>query len=113
MFSHRENLKTRNSDNFFKGFQIITNFSRVNVKSLFQKNPIVAGEYRWTYIYPDVPKYSGNLPGLPYFDAQFFKVHYRLGQSMDPMSRKILEMTFQAIYDAGNLKKVAVHISEN
>lgn len=66
-----------------------------------QKNPISDEACRWNYRHPDVPNFSGNAPGLQHFDAQFFKVHYRLGQSMDPMGRKILEMAYQAIYDAG------------
>ncbi|XP_038216632.1 fatty acid synthase-like [Zerene cesonia] len=50
------------------------------------------------------------------FDAQFFKVHYRLGKNMDSMSRKLLEQAFQAIYDAGvnsdqlSGKKLGVYI---
>lgn len=68
-----------------------------------QKNPISAETCRWKYGHPDVPSYTGNVPGLEFFDAQFFKVHRRLGDSMDPMSRKILEMAYQAIYDAGKV----------
>ncbi|XP_037292706.1 fatty acid synthase-like [Manduca sexta] len=41
------------------------------------------------------------VPDLDRFDAQFFKVHYRLGISMDTMARKVLEQSYQAIYDAG------------
>ncbi|XP_026333120.1 fatty acid synthase-like [Hyposmocoma kahamanoa] len=81
-----------------------------------KKNPVSPEVCRWNFKHPDVPNTTGIVPGLSYFDAQFFKVHYRLGQSMDPMSRKILEMTYQAIYDAGinpqqiSGKKVGVYI---
>ncbi|XP_026333200.1 fatty acid synthase-like [Hyposmocoma kahamanoa] len=81
-----------------------------------KKNPISSEACRWKCKHPDISNFTGNIPGLLYFDAQFFKVHYRLGQCMDPMGRKILEMTYQAIYDAGinpqqlSGKKVGVYI---
>ncbi|CAG4933467.1 unnamed protein product [Colias eurytheme] len=56
---------------------------------------------RWEFNHPEVAQYIGKVPELQYFDAQFFKVHYRLGNSMDSMARKILEQAFDAIYDAG------------
>lgn len=55
-------------------------------------------------------QFLGKVPGLDLFDAQFFKVHYRLGNSMDSMSRKILEQAFQAIYDAGKLSVTNTYI---
>ncbi|KAG7303508.1 hypothetical protein JYU34_012033 [Plutella xylostella] len=64
-------------------------------------NPINADEPRWKFAYPELPDHLGKAPELSAFDAQFFKVHYRLGRIMDPMSRKLLEQTFQALYDAG------------
>ncbi|CAG9791684.1 unnamed protein product [Diatraea saccharalis] len=79
-------------------------------------NPITTENKRWKSNYPEVSQYVGTVPGLDRFDAQFFKVHYRLGSSMDTMSKKILEHTYQALYDAGinphhlNGKKVAVFI---
>ncbi|XP_038216608.1 fatty acid synthase-like [Zerene cesonia] len=56
---------------------------------------------RWEYNHPEVAHHTGKVPELQYFDAQFFKVHYRLGNSMDCMARKVLEQAFDAIYDAG------------
>lgn len=56
---------------------------------------------RYKFSHPEVVQHSGSVPGLNYFDAQFFKVHYRLANCMDPMARKILEQSYQAIYDAG------------
>ena len=49
-------------------------------------------------------QYTGKVPDLMLFDAQFFKVHYRQGNNMDAMARKILEQAYQAIYDAGKLE---------
>ncbi|KAJ8713071.1 hypothetical protein PYW08_008375 [Mythimna loreyi] len=79
-------------------------------------NPVSKSALRFKYNHPEVVQYSGTVPELSYFDAQFFKVHYRLGNSMDPMGRKILEQSYQAIYDAGvnpeelSGKKVGVYI---
>ncbi|XP_068623475.1 fatty acid synthase-like [Battus philenor] len=65
-----------------------------------KKNPISSNP-RWKYNHPEVAQYAGKVPDLHLFDAQFFKVHYRLGHTMDSMSRKLLEQAYQAIYDAG------------
>ncbi|XP_045454232.1 fatty acid synthase-like [Melitaea cinxia] len=64
-------------------------------------NPINPESSRWKYDHPEVSQYIGKVPELDLFDAQFFKVHYRLGNNMDAMGRKFLEQTFQAIYDSG------------
>ncbi|CAK1541490.1 unnamed protein product [Leptosia nina] len=79
-------------------------------------NPVTSENCRWKYDHPEVAQYTGKVPDLEHFDGQFFKVHYRLGNAMDPMSRKALEQAFQAIYDAGvnsddlSGKKVGVYI---
>ncbi|KAJ0172968.1 hypothetical protein K1T71_011144 [Dendrolimus kikuchii] len=81
-----------------------------------KKNPINDENMRWNYNHPEVCNKTGKVPGLGYFDAQFFKVHWQQGNNMDPMSRKILEQCFQAIYDAGlspdhlSAKKVGVYV---
>ncbi|CAH2051828.1 unnamed protein product, partial [Iphiclides podalirius] len=80
-----------------------------------KKNPISSNP-RWKYNHPEVAQYTGRVPNLELFDAQFFKVHYRLGHTMDSMARKILEQAYQAIYDAGvspehlSGKKVGVYV---
>ncbi|KAJ8711409.1 hypothetical protein PYW07_008651 [Mythimna separata] len=79
-------------------------------------NPVSKEALRFKYNHPEVVQYAGTVPELSYFDAQFFKVHYRLANSMDPMGRKILEQSYQATYDAGvnpdelSGKKVGVYI---
>ncbi|KOB65222.1 Uncharacterized protein OBRU01_23032, partial [Operophtera brumata] len=55
-------------------------------------NPVTAGESRWTFKHPEVTNITGKVSDLDRFDAQFFKVHYRQANSMDPMSRKLLEL---------------------
>ncbi|XP_072934758.1 fatty acid synthase-like [Epargyreus clarus] len=64
-------------------------------------NPVTEEGCRYQYDHPEVPQSAGSVPELEYFDAQFFKVQYRLSIMMDPTSRKILEQAYQAIYDAG------------
>ncbi|XP_041972481.1 fatty acid synthase-like [Aricia agestis] len=63
-------------------------------------NPIKKSD-RWTSAYSEASQHIGVIPDLEYFDAQFFRVTYRLSSCMDPMSRKLLEQTYQAIFDAG------------
>ncbi|KAJ0172967.1 hypothetical protein K1T71_011143 [Dendrolimus kikuchii] len=81
-----------------------------------KKNPINDENVRWSFNHPELCNKTGKVPDLSYFDAQFFKVHWRQGNNMDLMSRKILEQTFQAIYDAGLSpdqlfgKKVGVYV---
>ncbi|KAI5632206.1 acyl transferase domain-containing protein [Phthorimaea operculella] len=71
-------------------------------RHLYEKiNPITEKNCRWKFTHPEVRNQAGKVPGLGKFDGQFFKVHYRLGNSMDSMSRKLLEQSYQAIYDAG------------
>ncbi|XP_069357135.1 fatty acid synthase-like [Maniola hyperantus] len=82
-------------------------------------NPINNENCRWNYDHPEVAQYTGKVPGINLFDAQFFKVFYLLGHNMDPMSRKLLEKTFEAIFDAGigpeelSGKKVGVYVGND
>lgn len=66
-----------------------------------QINPITSEDVRFKYYHPEVVQYTGSIPELSYFDAQFFKVHFRLSSNMDPMGKKVLEQAYNAIYDAG------------
>ncbi|KAJ8719814.1 hypothetical protein PYW08_011989 [Mythimna loreyi] len=56
---------------------------------------------RWDIDHPEIPKHFGMITGVDRFDAQFFKVHYKQALIMDPMSRKLLENAYMAIFDAG------------
>ncbi|XP_047989655.1 fatty acid synthase-like [Leguminivora glycinivorella] len=79
-------------------------------------DPIAGTKPRWEYKSPEVPDHVGLIPDLDKFDGQYFRVPFRMGMNMDPMSRKILEHVYQAIYDAGvnpehlSGKKVGVFI---
>ncbi|KAG7303511.1 hypothetical protein JYU34_012036 [Plutella xylostella] len=77
-----------------------------NVKEFSEKlynmeNLVTSDKARWKYNHPELTEHCGNVPGLDKFDAQFFMVHYRLSNSMDAMSRKLLEHSYQAVFDAG------------
>lgn len=47
------------------------------------------------------PMKSGKIRNLEDFDSQFFKIRGRDADLMDPQSRKLLEVSFEAIVDAG------------
>lgn len=48
-----------------------------------------------------LPKRSGKLKDLSKFDAAFFGVHTRQAHTMDPQLRLLLEVSYEAIVDAG------------
>ncbi len=52
-----------------------------------------------------LPKRSGKLNDISKFDATFFGVHPKQANGMDPQLRLLLEVTYEAIVDAGALKQ--------
>ena len=48
-----------------------------------------------------LPRRSGKLKDLSRFDASFFGVHPKQAHNMDPQLRLLLEVTYEAIVDAG------------
>ncbi|XP_063541568.1 fatty acid synthase-like [Cydia strobilella] len=71
-------------------------------EKLYNKENLVQKyDPRWHFEHPELHEYYGRIPGLDRFDAQFFMVHYRMGNTLDAMARKVLENTYQAIFDAG------------
>lgn len=48
-----------------------------------------------------VPARTGKLNEVNRFDAEFFGVHSKLANSMDVQLRILLEVTHEAIMDAG------------
>ena len=49
-----------------------------------------------------VPKRNGKLKDLAQFDAGFFGVHPKQATHMDPQLRMLLEISYEAIVDAGS-----------
>lgn len=56
---------------------------------------------RWVPGIHNLPKRSGKLPDLTHFDSAFFSVSPRQAHAMDPQLRLLLELTYEAIVDAG------------
>jgi len=48
-----------------------------------------------------MPKRCGKLKDLTKFDASFFGVHPKQANGMDPQLRMLLEVTYEALNDAG------------
>nr|XP_045622655.1 fatty acid synthase-like [Procambarus clarkii] len=72
------------ADNLFSGVDMVTEDSR-----------------RWTPGVHGLPLRSGKLPDLAHFDSAFFSVSPRQAHAMDPQLRLLLELTYEAILDAG------------
>ncbi|XDA81106.1 hypothetical protein R6Z07F_011082 [Ovis aries] len=56
---------------------------------------------RWKAGLYGLPRRSGKLKDLSRFDASFFGVHPKQAHNMDPQLRLLLEVTYEAIVDAG------------
>ncbi|XP_042639485.1 fatty acid synthase [Orycteropus afer afer] len=56
---------------------------------------------RWKAGLYGLPQRSGKLKDLSKFDASFFGVHPKQAHTMDPQLRLLLEVTYEAIVDAG------------
>jgi len=73
-------------------------------------------ERRWPAGLYGLPSRTGKLKGLEYFDANFFGVHAKQAEVMDPQLRLLLESTYECIVDAGvnpddvRGKKIGVYI---
>jgi fatty acid synthase len=48
-----------------------------------------------------LPTRTGKLKDLAHFDATFFGVHAKQAHVMDPQLRILLELTYEALIDAG------------
>ncbi|XP_044270431.1 fatty acid synthase [Tribolium madens] len=56
---------------------------------------------RWPAGLYTLPARTGKLKDLSKFDATFFGVHHKQATVMDPQLRLLLELTYEAIVDAG------------
>ncbi|KAJ2951603.1 hypothetical protein O0L34_g13759 [Tuta absoluta] len=64
-------------------------------------NVDLVSEIDMQFHHPEAPRHLGKVKGMDKFDAQFFKVAYHHAQAMEPVSRKLLEQAYTAVYDAG------------
>ncbi|KAJ8943746.1 hypothetical protein NQ318_011957 [Aromia moschata] len=62
---------------------------------------ITDDERRWPSGLYGLPARSGKLKNLEHFDASFFGVHGKQANVMDPQLRMLLELTYEALVDAG------------
>lgn len=62
---------------------------------------VTEDDRRWTPGLHGLPRRSGKLPDLGHFDSSFFSVSPRQAHNMDPQLRLLLEVTYEAIVDAG------------
>ncbi|KAI5717132.1 hypothetical protein M8J77_000765 [Diaphorina citri] len=62
---------------------------------------ITDDETRWPAGLHGLPKRTGKIKDLASFDAQFFGVHSKQADVMDPQLRMLLECTYEAIVDSG------------
>jgi acyl transferase domain-containing protein len=58
-------------------------------------------ENRWKFRTNETPKYSGFMPNIEKFDAEFFGLPHIGVESMNPQGRYLLEHAYEAILDAG------------
>ena len=58
-----------------------------------------------------VPKRNGKLKDLAQFDAGFFGVHPKQATHMDPQLRMLLEISYEAIVDAGSYILLRIKIT--
>lgn len=62
---------------------------------------ITEDDRRWPLGLYGLPTRAGKIKDLSKFDAQFFGVHGKQANLMDPQARMLLELTYEAICDAG------------
>ncbi|XP_046416456.1 fatty acid synthase-like isoform X1 [Neodiprion fabricii] len=71
-------------------------------ENLFNKADLITDDdRRWKLENPDIPQRTGKINDINKLDAQFFGVNVKEAHTMDPMSRMLLEHTYEAIVDAG------------
>ncbi|XP_067206011.1 fatty acid synthase-like [Linepithema humile] len=58
-------------------------------------------ERRWNHGHPDLPQRMGIIDNCEKFDADYFEIPFNEVHFMDPMSRMLMEHTYEAIVDAG------------
>lgn len=64
------------------------------------KHPCIIPFYVFLGLY-GLPPRNGKLKDISKFDAAFFGVHPKQANTMDPQLRLLLEVTYEAIVDAG------------
>lgn len=58
-------------------------------------------EEDWHQTNPHIPKRLGKIPDVGKFDASFFGITNKQGKSLHPQTRKVLEVAYEVVLDAG------------
>ena len=66
-----------------------------------KEDMVTEDDRRWTPGLHGLPKRGGKLKDIKHFDATFFGVHAKQANKMDPQLRILLELTYEALIDAG------------
>ena len=66
-----------------------------------KEDMVTEDDRRWTPGLHGLPKRGGKLKDIKHFDATFFGVHAKQANKMDPRLRILLELTYEALIDAG------------
>ncbi|OXU24446.1 hypothetical protein TSAR_011485 [Trichomalopsis sarcophagae] len=77
------------------------NVSELKEKLLNKVDCTAEKHGRWDIDNPKVPQRIGKCNNIQKFDRVFFGLHAKLTNSTDPLSRVLLEHSFEAILDAG------------
>ncbi|GFS17754.1 fatty acid synthase-like [Elysia marginata] len=64
-------------------------------------NMVSVDSKRWDSEYWHVPPQMGALKNLDKFDAEFFGIHSKSAETLDPQLRLLLEVAYEAVVDAG------------
>ncbi|XP_035738069.1 fatty acid synthase-like isoform X1 [Vespa mandarinia] len=65
------------------------------------KDCVTNDNCRWKLDHPEIPQRTGKINNIQKFDASFFGIHFKQANTMDPMTRMMLEHVYEAIVDAG------------
>ncbi|XP_056629975.1 fatty acid synthase-like [Diorhabda sublineata] len=70
-------------------------------ENLFNKVNMVQPNKRWDFKHPQIPECSGTIPEIDKYDTGFFGIHQNESETQDILSRKLIEKSVEAIFDAG------------
>ena len=67
------------------------------------KDLVIEDQTRWPTGLYNLPRRQGNISDINRFDAQFFGIHGKQVNAMDPQIRILLEKTYEAVLDSGQI----------
>ena len=79
----------------------VISFNQLRDNLLNNKDLVTDHNQRWPSGLSGIPDSRGTLEGIDKFDAQFFGVHGKQANAMDPELRLLLEVALEAVLDSG------------